>query len=102
MRLLPGDPATLRDIYDRLFATQAGRAQGDHLDLSGTDEDGAKAVLPQILNPSKYAPELAQTAFRDNAEAIARQLLGPAAEFRGAAHDHAGGDLDRFRRHGLG
>jgi ectoine hydroxylase-related dioxygenase (phytanoyl-CoA dioxygenase family) len=82
----PAEVSGLRDIYDRLFATQAGRAEGDHLDLSGTDEDGAKVVLPQILNPSKYAPELAGTAFRANAEAIAKQLLGPEAEFRG---DHA-------------
>ncbi len=54
--------AGLCDIYDRLFDTQAGRAHGDHLDLSSADEDGAKAILPQILNPSKYAPELAGTA----------------------------------------
>lgn len=78
--------AGLCDIYDRLFDTQAGRAHGDHLDLSSADEDGAKAILPQILNPSKYAPELAETNFRANAAAIARQLLGPEATFQG---DHA-------------
>jgi ectoine hydroxylase-related dioxygenase (phytanoyl-CoA dioxygenase family) len=82
----PEEVAGLRDVYDRLFATQAGRAQGDHLDLNGTDEDGVEAVLPQILNPSKYAPELTHTTFRANAEAIAKQLLGPEAEYRG---DHA-------------
>ena len=79
----PEEVAGLCEINDRLFATQAGRAEGDHLDLSGTDEDGAKALLPQILNPSKYVPELAHTGFRAYAEALARQLLGPAAEFRG-------------------
>ena len=73
----PEEVAGLCDLYDRLFATRAGRDQGDHLDLSGTDEDGVPAVLPQILNPSKYAPELAHTVFRANAEVIARQLLGP-------------------------
>jgi ectoine hydroxylase-related dioxygenase (phytanoyl-CoA dioxygenase family) len=78
--------AALCDLYDRLFATKAGRDAGDHLDLSSPDEDGQAAVLPQILNPSKYAPELAATLFRANAEAIARQLLGPEADFRG---DHA-------------
>lgn len=76
----------LCQIYDRLFATEAGRAEGDHLDLSSPDGDGQKAVLPQILNPSKYAPELAATRFRANAEVIARQLIGPEADFRG---DHA-------------
>jgi ectoine hydroxylase-related dioxygenase (phytanoyl-CoA dioxygenase family) len=82
----PEEVAGPREIYDRLFVTQAGRAEGDHLDLSGTDENGAKALSPQILNPSKYAPELAHTVFRANAESIGRQLLGPAAEFGG---DHA-------------
>jgi hypothetical protein len=78
--------AGLCEIYDRLFATEVGRAEGDRLDLSGTDEDGQKAVLPQILNPSKYAPELAHTVYRANAASIAKQLLGPTAEYRG---DHA-------------
>ena len=78
--------AGLRATYDRLFDTQAGRAEGDHLDLSGADEDGAAPKLPQILHPSKYAPQLVETAFRANALAIAAQLLGPGVEFRG---DHA-------------
>lgn len=82
----PEEVAGLCDIYDHLFATQAGRAQGDHLDLSSPDEDGQAPVLPQILNPSKYAPQLAETLFRANAAAIAKQLLGSDADFRG---DHA-------------
>ncbi len=76
----------LQEIYDRLFATRAGRDQGDHLDLVTADDDETEEVLPQILNPSKYAPELATTAFRANAEAIAKQLLGPEARF---TSDHA-------------
>lgn len=76
----------LQEIYDRLFSTKAGRDQGDHLDLVTVDDDEAEEMLPQILNPSKYAPELATTAFRANAEAIAKQLLGPDARFTG---DHA-------------
>jgi ectoine hydroxylase-related dioxygenase (phytanoyl-CoA dioxygenase family) len=73
----------LQGIYDHLFATKAGRDQGDHLDLVTTDEDDQTPVLPQILNPSKYAPGLANTRLRANAEAIARQLLGPEAQFNG-------------------
>jgi ectoine hydroxylase-related dioxygenase (phytanoyl-CoA dioxygenase family) len=76
----------LQGIYDRLFSTKAGRAEGDHLDLVTTDEDDQEEVLPQILNPSKYAPELVDTLFRANATAIAKQLLGPEARFAG---DHA-------------
>ena len=67
----------LRTVYDRLFAQQAGRESGDQFDLGGSDEEGKAAVLPQILNPSKYAPELRDTQFRVNAAHIAQQLLGP-------------------------
>jgi ectoine hydroxylase-related dioxygenase (phytanoyl-CoA dioxygenase family) len=76
----------LQEIYDYLFASKAGRDQGDHLDLVTADDDETAEVLPQILNPSKYAPELVDTLFRANAEAIAKQLLGQSARFTG---DHA-------------
>lgn len=82
----PEEVERLQSVYDHLFATKAGRAQGDHLDLVTTDEDGQTPVLPQILNPSKYASALVDTQLRANAEAIARQLLGPEAYFAG---DHA-------------
>lgn len=73
--------------YDRMFDVRVGREQGDHLDLVTHDDDEhADAPLPQILNPSKYAPELAASQLRANAEAIARQLMGPETVFRG---DHA-------------
>lgn len=76
----------LQGIYDQLFARKAGRDQGDHLDLVTTDEDDQTPVLPQILNPAKYAPALVDTLFRANALAIAQQLLGPAVI---AGGDHA-------------
>jgi ectoine hydroxylase-related dioxygenase (phytanoyl-CoA dioxygenase family) len=79
----PEEVAWLREIYDRLFAAQAGRDVGDQFDLAGTDAEGQPATLPQILNPSRYAPELGEGLYRVNALAIARQLLGPDAEFRG-------------------
>lgn len=78
--------AQLCDIYDHLFAIKAGRDQGDHLDLTTADEDGQEPALPQILNPAKYAPQLTDTLLRANAEAVARQLLGPETTFR---FDHA-------------
>lgn len=78
--------AQLCDIYDWLFEVKAGRESGDHLDLTSHDEDNALHTLPQILNPSKYAPQLADTLLRANAEAVARQLLGPETTFR---FDHA-------------
>jgi ectoine hydroxylase-related dioxygenase (phytanoyl-CoA dioxygenase family) len=76
----------LQAVYDRLFSERNGREIGDHLDLVSHDDDDHESALPQVLNPSKYAPELATSALRVNAERIARQLLGPHAEYR---FDHA-------------
>ncbi|HZO90460.1 MAG TPA: phytanoyl-CoA dioxygenase family protein [Chthonomonadaceae bacterium] len=75
--------AWLRGIYDRLFAERAGREEGNQFDLGGPDEEGKEAVLPQILNPAKYAPELKEGLYRVNALAIAQQLLGPECKFQG-------------------
>jgi ectoine hydroxylase-related dioxygenase (phytanoyl-CoA dioxygenase family) len=82
----PEEIAVLREVYDRIFAARAGRESGDQFDLAGTDEEGKEASLPQILSPSKYAPELTDTLYRANALAISRQLLGDEADFQG---DHA-------------
>ena len=75
----PEDVAILRESYDRIFAQKAGREVGDQFDLGGTDEEGREAVLPQILNPSKYAPELNDSLLLVNATAVAKQLLGDEA-----------------------
>lgn len=75
--------AVLRQIYDRLFEQRAGWEAGDQFDLAGTDEDGRPVSLPQILNPSRYAPELLEGEYFANALALARQLLGEDAEFTG-------------------
>ena len=37
----------LRGVYDRLFSEQAGREEGNHYDLAGTDEDDKPSSLPQ-------------------------------------------------------
>lgn len=79
----PAEVAWLRGIYDRLFASRAGREEGNQFDLGGTDEEGKEATLPQILNPPKYAPELKAGQFRLNALHVARQLLGPDAQAMG-------------------
>ncbi|MBI3831823.1 MAG: phytanoyl-CoA dioxygenase family protein [Planctomycetes bacterium] len=79
----PEEIERLKVIYDRLFERKAGREEGNQFDLGGSDEDGKAAVLPQILNPKKYAPELEEGLFRVNALALARQLLGEAAQAHG-------------------
>lgn len=78
--------ARLRGAYDRIFAARAGRDKGDQFDLGGTDEEGKEAALPQILGPSRYAPEMKHGLFRTNALSVVRQLLGDAASATG---DHA-------------
>ena len=76
----------MREAYDRIFAAKAGRDVGDQFDLAGTDEEGADAKLPQILSPSKYAPELLNGRFRERVLHVAQALLGADAELGG---DHA-------------
>lgn len=73
------DIAFLLQTYDRIFSEQAGRESGDQFDLAGTDEDGETAFLPQILDPSKYAPEINQSQLLINTTSIAKQLLGKEA-----------------------
>jgi ectoine hydroxylase-related dioxygenase (phytanoyl-CoA dioxygenase family) len=63
----------LADIYDELFDGRRAVAAGDRLELAG---DAERTVLPQIVNPERYAPELLDTVAFANATAIARQLLG--------------------------
>lgn len=77
--------ARLRAAYDRIFAERAGRAEGNQFDLAGADGEGEEAKLPQILDPAKYAPELAEGAYLERANAIAQALLGPGASV-GVAH----------------
>ncbi|MDR5956861.1 hypothetical protein, partial [Escherichia coli] len=73
----PGELERLRQIYDRLFAERAGRADGNQFDLGGSDEEDRPAVLPQILHPDRYAPEI-RGPFVEVIDGIVKQLLGPA------------------------
>lgn len=82
----PEEVAKMRVLYDDLFERQVGRESGDQFDLGGSDEEGKKAKLPQILNPSRYAPQLKLMQVYANAQSVAQQLLGHAAKVTG---DHA-------------
>lgn len=68
--------AWMREVYDRIFEARSGRESGDQFDLAGSDEEGKSATLPQILNPAKYAPELAEGAYLDVVDGIVKQLFG--------------------------
>lgn len=82
----PEEVEVLIGVYDRLFASKAGREQGAHFDMVGSDKDDAVPVSPQIINPVFFAPELKETIFRQNALKVARELLGPEAS---GAFEHA-------------
>lgn len=73
------DVERLRRSYDRIFQQRAGRDEGNQFDLAGTDEEGKEAVLPQILNPAKYAPEMNESRLLVNATKLVQALYGPEA-----------------------
>ncbi len=78
----PEEIERMKVIYDRLFEAQVGRATGDFFDLAGRDEDN-KPKTAQMMNPSKYAPELQEEwQYKVNAAAIAKQLQGAKSYFR--------------------
>lgn len=68
--------ARLGAIFDRLFASDAGRAEGKRLDLAGLDDPVAATRLPQIVEPSDYAPELKDGPYVERARTIARGIFG--------------------------
>ncbi len=80
------DIATVKAIYDRLFAEAEARADADFYDLNGAREAGKKVSIPQILNPAKYAPALLATQLVANIKAVMRQFHGADAKMMG---DHA-------------
>lgn len=83
----PDEVARLLQILERLFAERAGFEEGAQYDLvAGRQSADAPAKLPQLLYPVNYAPELRDTAFRENALRLARQLLGADAR---PAFEHA-------------
>ena len=69
----PDEVAALRDAYDELFARAGGFEGRDRIELA---VDGDRPVLPQVLNPERYLPELLQGRAFANACRLAVQLLG--------------------------
>lgn len=84
----------IRAILMRLFEQRAGRAEGNQFDMLGLDDETSSSIQPQIIKPSLYAPELLRTPHFLRAQAIARQLLGPDADFcfDHSILKHAGGN----------
>ena len=70
----------LREKIVTMLKNPRAFERGDYFDF-GTPEDSAEFALPQMTRLVYYAPELFKTHHYKNAAVIARQLLGPQAEF---------------------
>lgn len=81
-----GEIPVIREIYDRLFDPARSNASAGLQDLGGSGSTTAPAVLPQLLQPAKFAPELMDTQLVCNLKEIMQQLLGPNTPMVG---DHA-------------
>jgi hypothetical protein len=69
-------------ILMRMLESGEGRSEGRNLDLIA-NEGGEETTLPSVLQPSLYEHDLRKFPYRKTALAIARQLLGPQADFSG-------------------
>jgi phytanoyl-CoA hydroxylase len=77
--LTPEQLRGLVDVYDPLFERKVGFDDGNFFDFAGPDDE--RPQLPQIVMPSDYEPAFRQSPLRRHCEALAKQLLGPTAEF---------------------
>jgi hypothetical protein len=84
-QISPSDVEWCRKVLRELIERGTGSDNGRNFDLlARTGGDGKRS--PQMLSPSLYATELRQLKFREAAQCIAEQLIGPEASFAG---DHA-------------
>jgi len=76
----PEEVEEVAPIYDRLFLGRTGWAEGNYFDMGEPDEaEGHVYTAPQLLQLSRYAPELKTMRLFQRAHALARQILGPSA-----------------------
>jgi hypothetical protein len=69
-------------ILMSMLESGKGRSEGRNLDLIAKD-GGEETTLPSVLQPSLYSTELRKLSYRKTALAVAKQLLGPQADFAG-------------------
>lgn len=72
--------ASLRGLFDRMFAERRGWERGDLFDMIGPDSPEQELALPQLLRPSQYEPLLRRSKLASSARSIAEQILGPKLE----------------------
>jgi ectoine hydroxylase-related dioxygenase (phytanoyl-CoA dioxygenase family) len=77
----PHEVEEVAPIYDRLFQGKAGWDEGNYFDMGEPDETEAHVyVAPQMLQLSRYAPELKTLPLFKRCHALAKQILGPSAK----------------------
>ena len=76
----------IRGKLEAMWSSQVVFDQGYQFDLVGDDDENNAMAFPQIIHPSTFAPDLLKTNFFSQAQALARELLGPKARF---SSDHA-------------
>jgi ectoine hydroxylase-related dioxygenase (phytanoyl-CoA dioxygenase family) len=79
----PADLDALRVVYERMFYNKTGLADGNFFDLVSADRDAK--VLPQMTDMVRYEPNLRDTLLWRNVGFVARQLIGPTADY---VYDH--------------
>lgn len=77
---------TIRSTLLGLFEREAGRAEGNLVDLLGPDHPRLHPTQPQLLKPSLYAPGLLLTRYFQAAQGLATTLIGEGTEF---SFDHS-------------
>lgn len=80
----PKELERIRIVYDDLFAGTEGSENGMRFDLASRQTE--RLLLPQILDPGVFRPELRETLAWANAGRVMDQLLGQVPDWRG---DHA-------------
>ncbi len=63
----------LRAVYDRLFENLGSVDPGDYYDIAG--EKRGRPVLPQIIRPERYSPELLESDHFGRCRALAAAFL---------------------------
>ena len=76
------DVAYIRGVLVELFESKTGYEQGLHFNMIGAEDDSNAPSIPQILRPQMLAASLRETEFHRTATAVAREILGPKAEFK--------------------
>jgi Phytanoyl-CoA dioxygenase (PhyH) len=73
----------IRRTLISLFNRNVGYEEGAQFDALGSDDGSEPMRFPQLLQPSRFAPELQKTEFRRIAETLAHRILGSEARYLG-------------------